>query len=261
MNKNSIIVIPARFASTRFPGKPLKMISGKMMIQRVWELACLALSPQQVFIATDSQEIEHAAKSFSAQVIMTSPDCRNGSERVWDALQQLDFQPDVIVNFQGDAVLTPPWIIQDLLTALAEQPEYGCATPKVRIENTAYEEFQLMRLAGSSSGTFVVSDAKHRALYFSNAIIPYFRKNHDQKYADRHLGIYAYRFDTLKKYLALTESSLEQIEQLEQLRMLENGIEILTVPVDLKGRTMASIDSPEDLIIAEKLIAIEGELV
>ncbi len=261
MTEKSIIVIPARFASSRFPGKPLKLISGKMMIQRVWEIACQALTAEQVYIATDSIEIQQAAESFGAKVVMTSVDCRNGSERVWEALQVLGFQPEIIVNFQGDAVLTPPWIIKDLLLAMENQPEFGCATPKVRIDNQAYEEFQKMRLAGSSSGTFVVSDAKDRALYFSNAIIPYFRKNNPHKYADRHLGIYAYRFDTLKKYLSLTESSLEAIEQLEQLRMLENGIEILTVAVDLKGRTMASVDSPEDLLTAERLIASEGDLI
>ena len=116
----SLVVIPARYQSSRFPGKPLQEISGKIMLERVWNIACQAVTPAQVYIATDDKRIVDAAKEFGAQAIMTPADCHNGSERVEAAVGALEIKPDIVVNFQGDAVLTPPWVIQDLLSAMGD---------------------------------------------------------------------------------------------------------------------------------------------
>ena len=256
-----VIVIPARYASTRFPAKPLAKIAGKYLIERVWELACRALDPQQVIIATDHQEIKTVAESFGAKVVMTPENCQNGSERVYAAIKDLNIQPEIIVNFQGDAVLPPPWILKDLLDGLRDNSNYACATPVVKINNEQYESYQELRAKGNNSGTFAVINKDNQALYFSNAVIPYYRKENSNKEAYKHIGIYAYTYQGLENYLSFEKSDLEKIEELEQLRMLENGIDILTVPVDLKGRTMASVDNPEDVKIAENIISQEGELI
>ena len=259
VESSSVVIIPARYQSSRFPGKPLQEIAGKIMLERVWNIACQAVSPSQVYIATDDQRIIDAAKAFGAQAIMTPADCRNGSERVEAAVGELESKPGVVVNFQGDAVLTPPWVIKDLLSAL-EKTDADCATPAVKISSDEYQQFVKLRASGSSSGTFVVFDKQGKALYFSSCLIPYHREVGETSNTYRHIGIYAYRYQALQKYLSLEQGDLEQIEQLEQLRMLENGMSIQVAKVDLRGRTMVSVDSPDDVGRAEAIIAKEGDL-
>lgn len=257
---NTAIIIPARYASSRFPGKPLVQIAGKTMIQRVWEIACKAHNAENVYIATDDERIKNKVEEFGGKCLMTSAECKNGSERVKDAIDQLEFKPEIIVNFQGDAVRIPPEVLAKLIAGLKKQESFLCATPAVKIENQAYEEFLEFRKQGSTSGTFVTFNKDFKALYFSNAVIPFYRKDSNNKSAWKHIGIYAYRYQGLEKYLALPESSLEATESLEQLRLLENGIDILVVPVDLGGVKTCSVDNPEDVAIAEAIIKEQGEI-
>lgn len=255
----TVIVIPARYGSTRFPGKPLAVVSGVPMIERIYRIASAVKGVDGVFVATDDDRIARAVKDFGGQVLMTDPACRNGTERALAAVQQLPVKPRNIINFQGDAVLTPPWIIQPLVDTLNNDPAVHMVTPMVRLTGQQREELLNLKAKSPASGTTVAFDVNKNALYFSKNIIPYARSEGAPLY--RHIGMYGYRYDTLEKYLTLAPGPFESAEQLEQLRALEHGIPIRMVEVDYRGRTPASIDSPEDLVYAEALIAREGELV
>ena len=259
---NTAIVIPARFGSTRFPGKPLALISGKSLLQRTWSIANAIKHVNAVYIATDDSRIKEHAESFGANVIMTPEHCENGTVRAFAAINQTNPIPDIILNLQGDAVLTPPWIIQPLLDVMLANPAIELATPATAISIEQYQKMFTAKCAGTVGGTTVVFDKNHDALYFSKSMIPFVReKTAAQLPLYRHIGLYAYRYATLKKYLALAPTPLEKIEGLEQLRALENGIKIKVVLVDYKKRTHWAVDSPEDITIVEKIIAEEGELV
>ena len=255
------IIIPARYASKRFPGKPLVKIAGIPLLERVWRIAQLA-GGDEVCVATDDERIADLVKSFSGEVVMTDPECRNGSERVLEAAKKLKTCPDVVVNLQGDAILTPPWILKALIDEMKNNKNATVATPAVRLTKTQLEDLREAKLAGNSGGTLVVFDNQHRALYFSRSIIPFERSQNDGEYSNvyRHIGLYAYTMSALEKYVAMPESRLEKIEKLEQLRLLENGIPLRVVEVDYRGRTHCSIDTPEDAKKAEEIIAKEGEL-
>ncbi len=259
---NTAIVIPARFGSTRFPGKPLALISGKSLLQRTWSIAKAIQHVNAVYIATDDQRIQEHALAFGAQVLMTPSHCENGTVRAFAAVNQCDPVPDIILNLQGDAVLTPPWIIQPLLDVMLENPAIELATPATQISLEHYKKMAAAKNAGTVGGTMVVFDKNHHALYFSKSMLPFVRTPTEKPLPlYRHIGLYAYRYATLKKYLQLAPTPLEKIEGLEQLRALENGIKIKVVIVDYKNRTHWAVDSPEDVAIVEKIIAAEGELV
>jgi 3-deoxy-manno-octulosonate cytidylyltransferase (CMP-KDO synthetase) len=245
-----MIIIPARMASTRFPRKPLALINGKAMMQRVWEIGKATGYP--VCIATDDAELFHFAKSFGAEVVMTSPSCLTGTDRVAEAAQKLE--AEIVFSLQGDAVLTPPWVIAQVLKAM-EDPTVQMATPVVELQGKALADFVALKQKGSSSGTCAVFDPKGNALYFSKSLIPF------KGPVFRHIGLYAYRKETLLRLSQLPESPLEKAEKLEQLRALENGIPIRVVQVDYQGRTHGSVDRPEDVAIVEEIIAREGELI
>ncbi|MBX7136954.1 MAG: 3-deoxy-manno-octulosonate cytidylyltransferase [Oligoflexia bacterium] len=254
-----IIVIPARYGSSRFPGKPLAVIKGRTLIERVWSICKTVRSVDRVYIATDDQRIEAAAKKFKAEVVLTDPHCANGTERVFDALKRLAIEPQVVVNMQGDAVLTPPGVLEALCAYMLAHPEVQMATPAAEL--SAEEYSAATRNPGRHSATYVTFDNSQNALYFSRALIPKLRDaDHEKGSAFRHIGIYAYRPETLRRYLELPEGRLEKIEKLEQLRALENGIPIKVVTVNLAGRTPCSIDRPEDISRAEELISAQGEL-
>ncbi|MDC0357193.1 3-deoxy-manno-octulosonate cytidylyltransferase [Oligoflexia bacterium] len=256
------IVIPARYASSRFPGKPLAEILGQSLISRTWRSAKAVAGIDEVYVATDDQRIYDHVTAFGGQAVMTDPACRNGTERVYAALADLKEQPDVVVNLQGDAVLTPPWVIQPLVDVMLNDPSVVIATPAVQLNKQQYDALKASKQEGASSGTLVTFDKQFNALYFSKALIPYMRdENAPGLPAYRHIGMYAYRYNTLKKYLALEPGQFEQAEQLEQLRALEHGLPIRVVVVDYKGRTHWSVDNPEDIAHVEKLIKQEGELV
>lgn len=260
--KKSIVIIPARMASTRFPNKPLALIEGKTMIERVWRIANAATLADEVVIATDDETLKSHVLTFGASVIMTSSQCETGTDRVAEAANQLPNNYDIIFSLQGDAVLTPPWVIDDLVRMLAENPDIDIATPAIELKDKALQDFVQLKQSGSSSGTSVTFDKHMRSLYFSKGLIPHSREPDNPSYrVYRHIGLYAYRRPALDKFVNLEPSHLEQIEKLEQLRALENGMDIYVKLVDYRGRTHGSVDNPEDIDTVTDIIRNEGELV
>ena len=258
---NVLVVIPARMGSTRYPRKPLAVISGKLMIERVWEIGKAAANADKVVIATDSEEIKEVAESFGAEVLLTSEACTSGSERVCEAAALLGHTEGIVCSLQGDAVLTPPWVLEATIEELKRDQSIQISTPAVKLEGAGREEFVRLKRAGSTSGTSVVFDNQRNALYFSKGLIPFERPDaRSDVELYRHIGLYCYRAQTLSRLCALPMSSLEKAEKLEQLRALENGIPIRVVLVDYRGRTHASVDTPEDVRVVEALIDKEGEL-
>lgn len=259
-----MIVIPARFGSTRLPGKPLVQIKGHSLLFRVWRLAKCVQNIDEVFIATDDHQVYSHAQSFGAQVIMTDSNYATGTDRVYGAVIQLAQKPEIIINLQGDAVLTPPWIIQDLIDAMISESISTMATLATQLSWQKYDELIKSKTTSKSSGTTVTFDKNGNALYFSKTVIPHVR-NRDESSAMspvfKHIGIYGYCFDALKEFVSLPQANLEKVESLEQLRFLENGKQIKVVVVDTKGRTMWSVDSPEDVKTVEAVIEKEGELI
>lgn len=261
MQNKNIIIIPARYQSSRFPGKPLALIKGHSLIYRVWSIAKTIKSVDEVYIATDHVDIQTHALGFGAKVLMTE-ECNNGTERIFSAIALLTHKPDIILNLQGDAVLTPPWVIQALINAMINNSQLEITTPATLINTKQYSLMQNVKLKGEVGGTMVVCDKNLNAMYFSKSMIPYLRDTQMQSPPlYRHIGLYAYRYSALEKYISLSPTPLEKLEGLEQLRILENGKPIRVVLVDYKGHTHASIDSPEDVIRVEQLIETEGELV
>lgn len=261
MQSKNIIVIPARYNSGRFPGKPLKLIKGHSLIYRVWSIAKTIKHVDEVYIATDHADIQTHALGFGGKVLMTG-EHNNGTERSFAAVSLLENKPDIILNLQGDAVLTPPWIIQDLIDAMIANAQLEITTPATLINREQYSVMEKLKSKGEVGGTMVVCDKDLNAMYFSKSMIPYLRDTQvESPSLYRHIGLYAYRYSALEKYISLPSTPLEKLEGLEQLRVLENGKPIRVVLVDYKGHTHASIDSPEDVIRVEQLIEAEGELV
>lgn len=258
---SAVIIIPARFGSTRLPGKPLMMIAGMSLLQRTWLLAKAVKQVDAVYIATDDERIRQHAESFGAEVLMTPEDAPNGTERVFHAVAQLSVLPDIILNLQGDAVLTPPWVIQALIDKMLADPSVGFATTAMRLTPTQYKLMAQSKQHGAVGGTTVVFDKEDNALYFSKSLIPFVRQlTSEHLPVFRHIGLYVYRYPVLKRYLELPPTLLEQTEGLEQLRALEHGIPIKVVQVDYRGRTHWAVDSQADIDQVERLIAEEGEL-
>ena len=250
-----LVVIPARYASTRYPGKPLAVLRGakgtvKSLIRRSWDAACAVSGVERVVIATDDARICEAAKDFGAEVVMTSQDCANGTERCAEAAERLGGQYDIVVNLQGDAPLTPPWFIADLVQGLQNAPEADVATPVLRCDGRALNGFLDDRAEGRVGGTTVVFDAHQHALYFSKEVIPFT----PIRYADNeptpvfhHVGVYAYRPEALRAYADWPAGQLETLEGLEQLRFLEKGRRIICVEVEACGRQFWELNNPEDI--------------
>lgn len=261
-----VIVIPARWGSKRFPGKPLVPIAGVSLLERTWRIAAAVRGVAEVHIATDDPRIATHAAAFGASVLMTRPECANGTERVREAVAGLERRPGAVINLQGDAVLTPPWVIQALVDALAADSGVAMVTPAVRLTWGQYAAFAEAKQSNPTSGTLAVFDRDGNALYFSKALIPTVRTRPESAGAadpsplHRHIGLYGYRADVLETLASLPPTPLEQAEQLEQLRALENGIPIRVVVVDYRGRTQWSVDTPQDVATVEALIAREGEL-
>jgi 3-deoxy-manno-octulosonate cytidylyltransferase (CMP-KDO synthetase) len=258
----TVIVIPARYASTRYPGKPLVTLrdrdgADKSLIQRSWEAAQTVKGVAQVFVATDDDRIKAAAEAFGAQVIMTSEHCENGTERCAEAVSKGVFDADLIVNLQGDAPLTPAWFVEDLIAAMAAQPDVPVATPVVQCDAQTYAHFRADRAAGRVGGTTVVFDRTHRALYFSKELLPYIAPDKAAAAATEvfhHVGLYAYRPAALLQYTKWPEGRLERHEGLEQLRFLENGTDILCVEVEGHGRVFWELNNPADVERIESIL-------
>lgn len=258
---NIAAVIPARYGSTRFPGKPLADVSGRSLIRRVYDLASAAEGVSQAIVATDDDRIIEHVQGFGGIAIMTPPECRNGTERVHAAVQGLDARPDAVINLQGDAVLTPPWVIEAVAAEMRAHPELPMVTPAARLDAASLAMLMEAKASGEVGGTTVVSNRAGNALYFSKAVLPYVRDAKGGAPTFRHIGLYGYRIDTLDQLIALPPSPLELTEGLEQLRALDNGIPIRVVEVDYRGRRHLAIDSPEDLKRVESVIAEDGELI
>ena len=253
------IIIPARHASSRFPGKPLCAVKGVSMLERVWRIAIAVRQASRVVIATDDDRIIEHARGFGAEVIMTSADCANGTERVHDAVRRGTISEDIVLNLQGDALVTPPWVLEEMISEMAADGVADIVTPAVRLEGPALDEFLEQKKITPASGTTVVFDTNRKALYFSKAVIPYLRKTgHASIY--RHIGLYGYRKASLAHYVELRPTPLEMTEGLEQLRALESSMTIRVTIVDYRGRSHWSVDLPEDVVVAEKIIEREGDL-
>jgi len=247
-----IVVIPARYASTRLPGKPLRDIQGLPMIQHVWQQACKS-SATRVVIATDDQRIQRVAEGFGAEVCMTSPDHQSGTDRLQQVAQILGLEDQqIVVNVQGDEPLIPPSVIDQVAANLSANKEAGVATLCEPIE--AVEEFF------NPNVVKVVADTHGMASYFSRAPIPWprehFQSNRDSMpdmgIARRHIGIYGYRVSCLKLFVSWSAAPLERLESLEQLRFLYNGVGIHIA--DALAPVPSGIDTEEDLKEAIKAI-------
>lgn len=251
-------IIPARYASTRFPGKPLIDLGGKSMIQRVYEQATKVLD--LVLVATDDTRIYDCVLAFGGNVVMTSPNHKCGTDRVYEAYtklcQQQQWEVDndqiVVVNIQGDEPFIQPDQISSLIACF---PTDIATLVHPFTEQNTWEDLQnpnYVKVAIAHNSSNAISNTLGRALYFSRSVIPYMRAEEQNcwlkkgKYY-RHIGMYAYRADVLKKITHLPQSFLEQTESLEQLRWLENG---LTIQVALTEISSIGIDTPEDLQIA-----------
>jgi len=262
---NVLIVIPARHASTRYPGKPLVPLRGatgvaKSLVRRSWEAAC-AVPDARVVVATDDARIESHAKDFGAEVVMTSSACRNGTERCAEVLRILGHH-DLVVNLQGDAPLTPPWFVTDLVAALRAAPGMEVATPVLRSSGAHLAGLREDRRAGRVGGTTAVMAADRRALYFSKEVIPFAAQDYPAEAATpvfHHVGVYAYRPAALAAYARQAPGVLEGLEGLEQLRFLEHGIPVLCVEVEARGREFWEVNNPEDVPRIEAMLARMGQ--
>ena len=234
-------IIPARYASTRFPGKPLADMKGKYMIQRVYEQVRKILD--NVCVATDDDRIFNAVKSFGGNVVMTSAEHRSGTDCCFEAYNRLGGNEDVIINIQGDEPFIKPEQIESLI-ACFDSPQTQIATLVRPFEATeGYEA-----LANPNSPKVILND-KNEALYFSRSIIPYMRNISPEQWPDKHvyykhIGMYGYRADILSQITQLPQSSLEIAESLEQLRWLQNGY---TIKVGITTQETIGIDTPDDL--------------
>jgi 3-deoxy-manno-octulosonate cytidylyltransferase (CMP-KDO synthetase) len=263
---STLIVIPARYASTRYPGKPLVELRGatgeaRSLIRRSWEAAKAVVGVDRVVIATDDDRIRDAAIGFGAEVVMTSVECQNGTERCAQAHDRLGGGFEIVVNLQGDAPLTPPWFVEDLIAALRAEPRAGVATPVLRTDGAALNGFLEDRRAGRVGGTTAVFGADRNALYFSKEVIPYTGRVYaaaDETPVFHHVGVYAYRPAALADYLHWPSGPLEQLEGLEQLRFLEHGVQMLCVEVAGRGRQFWELNNPEDVSRIEAMLEKMG---
>jgi len=267
------IIIPARHASSRYPGKPLAMLRGaggtpKPLIQRSWEAAKAVPGASGVWVATDDARIVDAVTAFGGQVVMTRPECRNGTERCAEAARKLAAQGhdfDIWVNLQGDAPLTPGFVAADLVKALAAEPALadggaGMATAALECSASTYAHLVADVEAGRVGGTTVVVNGAGRALYFSKRLVPYVAPGTVDAHTRMrlHLGLYAYRRAALEAYAAAAPSPLEDLEGLEQLRFFEGVAPIRVVTFAPVGWDCIELNNPQDVPVIEAVLAQRG---
>ena len=262
---NIVILIPARYQSSRYPGKPLVQLKGakgaaKPLIQRSVEAARLVQGVSGVFVTTDDERIADACTAFGVGVIMTSPECRNGTERCAEALGSLNM-PDLVINFQGDALLTPPTFVEALIRRMRENDRAQVATPALRLRSSEVRALQAEEAAGRVGGTSVVTDSSNRALYFSKRLIPHLPSgalDGEMSPVRLHVGVYAYRPEALDRYAATRISELETLEGLEQLRFLVAGVPVDVVDVETPPFALRELNNPEDVAPIERGLAEAG---
>ena len=242
-------IIPARYASTRFPAKPLAILGGKTVIQRVYEQVASTLD--DAVVATDDERIEQAVKSFGGRVVMTSPNHKSGTDRCYEALTKMPGNYDVVINIQGDEPFIQPSQLESVMACFDDSDTQIATLVKPFKPEDGYAALE------NANSPKVVVNAKMQALYFSRSIIPYTRnKDRNEWLAGhtyyKHIGLYAYRTEVLREITSLPQSSLELAESLEQLRWLENGyvIKVGTTDVETIG-----IDTPQDLERAEAFLS------
>lgn len=261
-----VIIIPARYRSTRYPGKPLASLTGaggvaKTLIERSWDCARSVPGAGAVYVATDDARIAEAVRGFGGDIVMTAPECRNGTERCAEAAATLGLEDQIVVNLQGDAPLTPAFVVPALVAALAGRPGDAMATPALRTSPTTYAHLAGDAAAGRVGGTTVVSNASGRALYFSKRVLPFVPPALGDTAHDHvrlHLGVYAYRTDALARYAATPPCALEELEGLEQLRFLEGDAPVRVVTFDAPGWDCIELNNPEDVSAIEAVLAARG---
>lgn len=262
-----LIVIPARYGSTRLPGKPLATIAGRTLLERVVDVGHRAVAiagRAELVVATDDRRIANHARALGCAVAMTAAGIESGSGRACAAALAQAVPPPIVVNLQGDAPFVPPGVIAALIAALRGSA-FDVATPVVRLGWPELDALRDHKRQAPFSGTTATRAADERALWFSKGIIPQIRGEAALRERDtlspvhRHLGVYAYRLEALARFEAMPPGVYEQLEGLEQLRFLENGIDMLTVEVAPPRHAMSGIDSAEDIGLAERLIAEHGD--
>lgn len=235
-----LCVIPARYASTRLPGKPLKDIAGKPMICRVYERASQAKSIEKAVVATDDERIYEAVKSFGGEAVMTAKDHPTGTDRLAEVAETFP-EVDIIINVQGDEPLIEPALIDDLASVFGEDEGLQMATVAAEMQDEAEQQ--------NPNNVKVVMDKQGYALYFSRSCLPYPRKKGIAP-VYKHIGIYAYKRDFLLQYAKMKPTPLEQAESLEQLRALENGYRIRVIPTKYR---FVGVDTEEDLAMVNEI--------
>lgn len=246
--KRTVVVIPARYASTRFPGKPLALIAGRPMIEWVYRRAKAATSVDEVLVATDDPRIAQAVAGFGGRAVMTDPDLPSGTDRVAAALRGVE--ADLVINVQGDEPVLPSRVIDALVAAMrASQAEMGTVAVPLGLTSAEFKNPNVVKVVVNHQGL---------ALYFSRAQIPYPRDGQAACEALWHWGIYAYRREFLEQYISWPPSRLEQCEKLEQLRALENGVRIQVI-IEREAQS-AGVDVPEDVAKVEALLRARGEV-
>jgi 3-deoxy-manno-octulosonate cytidylyltransferase (CMP-KDO synthetase) len=262
---NSVILIPARYASTRYPGKPLVELKGaggsaKPLILRSVEAARRVRGVSGVFVVTDDDRIANTCTRYGVGVIVTSPECRNGTERCAEALQQLH-DPDLVINFQGDALLTPAGFVEALIDRMRDDSDALVATPAMRLRRDEVRALLAEEAAGRVGGTSVVSNGQGHALYFSKRLIPYLPPSAldaEMSPVRLHVGVYAYRAEALERYVTTPVSELETLEGLEQLRFLVAGVPVAVVEVETPPYALRELNNPEDVEPIEQALAEAG---
>ena len=237
-DRKCAVIIPARYASTRFPGKPLAILAGKPMIRHVCEKAAASKAGITV-VATDDRRIADAVEAFGGKAVMTSPSHPSGTDRIAEALGKLGGEYDLVINVQGDEPLIPTSVIDELIDVMRADPALPMATVAVPGNRETMTE----------NNVKVVFGGDGNALYFSRSMIPFLRSGGVECGVWLHWGIYAYRRSALEKFVSLPPGKLENAEKLEQLRALENGIAIKVVTSTLQS---IGVDTPADLAAAEK---------
>lgn len=261
-----IIVIPARHASTRFPGKPLTLLRGadgvaRPLIEHSWRAACAVPGVARVVVATDDARIADRAAGFGADVVMTPATCRNGTERCAAVLDTLDAEPDLVINLHGDAPLTPPAIVSALIARIDKAPDCAVATPAIPCSPGVLAALLDDAAAGRVGGTTVVGDQAGRALYFSKRVIPYVAPEalaRDAGQVHLHLGVYAYRPAALRAYAAAAPVAIEESEGLEQLRFLALGVPVALAVCPPPAWDVIECNNPGDVPLIEAVMAGMG---
>ena len=260
------VIIPARYKSSRYPAKPLAALVGatgaaKPLIQRSWECAATVVPLDSIWVATDDNRIADAVRGFGGQVVMTAESCANGTERCADAVSRLGIEPEVVVNLQGDAPLTPAHVVTALVDALRAAPDIAMMTPAIRCARSTSAHLVEDQAQGRVGGTTVVFGGDRRALYFSKRVIPHLPPEAAALAfppVHLHLGVYAYRPEALRRYVALGVSELEQLEGLEQLRFLAGGIAVGVVPFEPIDWDAIELNNPTDVAPIEAILKSRG---